>query len=193
MKLVVLVGSMRERSASRFALAVAARGATEAGAEVRWLEIKDLDLPFCDGREDPATYGPAVTTFRAAVAEADALLVGSPEYHGSLSGSLKNAIDLLGTDTLKGRMVGLLAAARGDAGAMNTLNHLRHIFRWVHAWVLPTQVSIPRAAEAFDDGGRAVRPGVEEELLNLGREVVRYARLLAGNGQAYTVTDDRKQ
>jgi FMN reductase len=184
MKVVVLVGSMRECSTSRDALRLAAEGARLSGAEVAWLDLRLLGLPFCDGRDDVDSYGEGVSAFRAAVAAADALLVGSPEYHGSMSGALKNAVDLLGIEPLKGKMVGLLAVARGDAGAMNTLNHLRHVFRWVQAWVLPTQVSIPRSKEAFDASGQAVRPGLDDELKNLGQEVVRYARLLAGNGRS---------
>ena len=80
-------------------------------------------------------------------------------------------------------MVGLCAVGRGDAGAMNTLNHLRHVFRWMGAWVLPTQVSVPRAQDAFDKNGAPIRPGLEKELQALGQEVVRYAKLLAGNGK----------
>ncbi|MBN1336477.1 MAG: NAD(P)H-dependent oxidoreductase [Deltaproteobacteria bacterium] len=184
MQVLVVVGSMRERSTTRHALAIAAQGAFEAGARVDWADLKDLALPFCDGRTDRDAYGPAVTRWRERIRSTDAFLVGSPEYWGSMTGSLKNAIDLLEAEAFHGKMVGLLAVARGDAGAMNTLNQLRHVFRWMGAWVLPTQVSIPRAREAFDEEGRAVRPGLEEELLGLGREVVRYARLLAGNGHA---------
>jgi FMN reductase len=184
MKVLVMVGSMRERSTTRHALAIAADSAIGAGADVDWADLKDLALPFCDGRVDRTSYGPSVTLWTERVRTADAFLVGSPEYWGSMPGGLKNAIDLLEPDEFRGKMVGLLAVARGDAGAMNTLNQLRHVFRWVGAWVLPTQVSIPRAREAFDDEGRAVRPGLEGELVELGREVVRYAHLLAGNGHA---------
>ncbi len=183
MKVLVVVGSMRERSTTRHALGIAARAAVEAGADVDWADLKDLGLPFCDGRADRSTYGPAVDRWAGRVRAADAFLVGSPEYWGSMTGGLKNAIDLLDAEEFRGKMVGVLAVARGDAGAMNTLNQLRHVFRWVGAWVLPTQVSIPRAREAFDEAGHAVRPGLEAELEALGREVVRYAHLLAGNGQ----------
>lgn len=175
MTLLSLCGSLKPGSTTRLALAVALRGASEAGATTSFAEIGGL--PTCDGRD--GAYGPEVEGFRASVAAADALLVGSPEYHGSFSGVLKNALDLLDERHLGGKMVGLLAVAKGDAGAMNTLNHLRHVARWVNAWVLPQQVSIPRAMEAFADG-RVAREGLEDELLHLGREVVRYGKLLRG-------------
>lgn len=182
MLVMSVVGSMRERSTTRLALATALEGARQAGAQVERVELRDLSLPICDGRSDVESYGGDVDRLRARLAEADALLVGSPEYYGSFSGALKNALDLAGSDRLEGKMVGLLAVARGDAGAMNTLNHLRHVLRWMGAWVLPTQVSVPRAHLAFDPEGCAVREGLEAELLQMGRELVRYAGLLAGNG-----------
>jgi len=180
MKIVAIVGSLRASSSSRHALCLAVTGARNAGATVEWLELRDLDLPHCDGRSDVASYGADVQRMVEAVQGADALLVGSPEYHGSMTGVLKNALDLLGEDPVRGKLVGLLAVARGDAGAMNTLNHLRHVFRWMGAWVLPTQVSVPRAKEAFGTDGEPLREGMADELGGLGTETVRYASLLAG-------------
>ena len=178
MRVAVLVGSMRQQSTTRAALKIAAAGTTPA--EVVWLDLRELDLPICDGRADIGTYGGDTARLRQVVTQVDALLVGSPEYYGSLSAALKNALELVGEEPIKGKLVGLLAVARGDAGAMNTLNHLRHVFRWMGAWVLPTQVSIPRAQEAFDAAGIPVRVGLEAELAGLGSELVRYTGLLAG-------------
>ncbi len=180
MKIVVIVGSLRASSTSRHALRVAASGAERAGASVEWVELNELALPFCDGRKDHESYGPDYLRLLHAVQGADALLVGSPEYHGSMTGALKNALDLLGEEPVRGKLVGLLAVARGDAGAMNTLNHLRHVFRWMGAWVLPTQVSVPRAKEAFGADGEPTRGDLGDELGRLGAETVRYAGLLAG-------------
>ncbi|MFH1467944.1 MAG: NAD(P)H-dependent oxidoreductase [Pseudomonadota bacterium] len=186
MNVVAIVGSLREISTSRYALRCAALGATRAGAQVDWLDLRDYHLPLCDGRAEQASYGPDFQRMRALVLQADALLVGSPEYHGSMSGALKNALDLLGEEPIRGKLVGLCAVARGDAGAMNTLNHLRHVLRWMGAWVLPTQVSVPRAREAFDAMGDPIRPGLGTELELLGAETIRYAGLLASGAGADT-------
>ncbi len=179
MRVLALSGSLRPSSTTRSALALALEAAASAGAEVSWAEI--TALPWCDGR-DATAYGPAVDNFRAAVARADAVIIGSPEYHGSFTGVLKNALDMLTPDELRGKLVALVATARGDAGAMNTLNHLRQVSRWVGAWVLPAQVSIPRASDAFDADGRVVRDTLAAELRALGEETVRYGRLLAAGG-----------
>ena len=176
MKVVALCGSLKPDSTTRKALAVALEGAASAGAVTGWVSIEGL--PFCDGRH--GDYGSRVSAFKAEISAADAVLIGSPEYHGSFTGVLKNALDLLGPDDLGGKMIGLVAVATGDAGAMNTLNHLRHVSRWVNAWVLPSQVSIPRAAEAFDAAGVPARAGLGDELQGLGTELVRYGKMLRG-------------
>lgn len=178
MRVVAVTGSLRPSSSTRHALAVALQAAADAGADVGWADVGGL--PMCDGR-DPSDYGPEVQAFRAALRGADAILVGSPEYHGSFTGVLKNALDLLDGEDLKGKLVGLVATARGDAGAMNTLNHLRQVSRWVGAWVMPSQVSVPRASDAFDAQGAAIRAGLDDELRKLGAEMVRYGKLLAAS------------
>lgn len=178
MRVLAICGSLRDVSYTRHALALALKTAAEAGAEIQWAEISAL--PWCDGRPD-AEYPPTVAAWRDTVRSADALVIGSPEYHGSMTGVLKNALDLLGPNELRGKLIGLVAVARGDAGAMNTLNHLRQFGRWVDAWVLPHQVSIPSASEAFSPEGLVLRPGLDEELTKLGGELVRYARLLTAS------------
>lgn len=175
MRIVAVCGSLRPGSATRLALEHALGACARAGAEVGWAEIEGL--PWCDGRDEG--YGPEVQAFRDALRGADAILVGSPEYYGNCSGVLKNALDLLDSDDLRGKLLGLVAVATGDAGAMSTLNQLRQIARWVNAWVLPTQVSIPHAREVFSTPGSR-RAELETELEQLGTELVRYARLLGG-------------
>lgn len=179
-EVIGISGSLRPGSNTARAVEAALAGARDAGADVRMVPLSELDLPWCDGRADESSYGGDTARLRATVAAADALVIGSPEYHGSLTGVLKNALDLLGPEQMTGKLVGLVATARGDAGAMNTLNHLQHICRWMRAWVLPEQVSIPRAQEAFGPDGTIVKPGLQDELERLGAELVRYTGLLAG-------------
>jgi len=180
MKIVTLCGSLRPASTTSRALAAAGDAAVQAGAEASTLKLDELDLPFCDGRSDETTYGGQTQSFRQQVREADGLLIGSPNYHGSYTGVLKNALDLLGPEAMRDKLVGLIVTARGDAGAMNTLNHLRHVCRWMNAWVIPAEVSIPSAQDAFDETGAVIRPELGSQLDTLGTELVRYAGLLRG-------------
>ncbi len=180
MKILTICGSIRNDSTTGRALALAAAAAADAGAEVRTLHLGSLELPFCDGRADERSYGGDTLQFIDAVEWADGLLIGSPNYHGSLTGVLKNALDLLGPDAIRDKLVGLLATARGEAGAMNTLNHTRHICRWMNGWVIPAEVSIPRAQEAFGEDGTVIADGIADQLGALGSELVRYASLIRG-------------
>lgn len=177
MKVLAICGSLRDGSSTARALEIASASAAAAGAEVVSVHLGALDLPFCDGRSDEQSYGGDFTAFADMVRSADGLIIGSPNYHGSIAGVLKNALDLLGPDAIRDKLVGLIATARGDAGAMNTLNHLRHICRWMNGWVIPAEVSIPRAQLVMgEDPDEAIRA----QLVSLGQELVRYNGLLRG-------------
>ncbi len=180
-KVLGIAGSLRAHSRTVAAVRAALRGAADAGARTELVWLRDLDLPFCDARPDEE-LPPAVRAFRAWVKEADGLILGSPEYHGSFSGVLKNALDLLSSDELAGKMVGLVAVS-GGGGGVSTLSHLRLVMRAVHAWVIPQQVAVPHASAAFDEEGRPKDPKIEARLLEVGREVVKFARIHAAAGR----------
>lgn len=174
--IVGLCGSMRgSRSFTRKAMQVALDAAQQAGATVDLIDLATLDLPFCSGPDDRDDH-PAIVALRARVSAGQGILLGSPEYHNSYSGVLKNALDLLGSDECRGRIFGLLGVAGGAAGAINTLGHLRVIVRGVGGWSLPVQISIPRVSKAFD-GEQLVDADIEQRLHSFGRELVRFSRL----------------
>jgi NAD(P)H-dependent FMN reductase len=124
-------------------------------------------------------YPPDVFRLRQELRDAHGIILGTPEYHGSLSGALKNMLDLMGAEEFEGKIVGLVAVAGGHAGATNSLNTMRMIGRNLHSWVLPQEVSIADSAQAFDANGSAKDPGIEKRLLNIGAQVVRLASLQA--------------
>lgn len=174
---VGIAGSLREFSRTRMAVRAALRGAESVGARTRLLDLRDYALPFCDDREDESSYPPGVARLRADVRAAAGIVLGTPEYHSGYSGVLKNALDLMGFDEFEGKMVGLVGVSGGGLGAVNGLNGLRTVGRSLHAWVVPTQASVPRASRAFDDDGKPLSADDEERLLAVGREVARFAVL----------------
>lgn len=176
-KVVGICGSLRRMSYTRQALSVALQGAQDIGATIRLIDLQEYDLIFCDGKEDESNYPEDVFTLRREVREADGLILGTPEYHGSFSGVLKNAIDLMGFKEFEAKIIGLVGVAGGTMGAVNALNGLRVIGRAVHAWVLPEQVSIPKAREVFDATGALQDRMIERRLQELGRQVTRFAYL----------------
>ncbi len=161
-KLVSIAGSLRAGSYSHQALAIATRTAQDLGAEVTTLDLRQLMLPFCNGNDHYADY-PDVVRLRETVKAADGLILATPEYHGSVSGVLKNTLDLMSFDELSGKVVGAISVLGGQA-INNALNDLRTIARWVHAWVIPEQVAIGQAWKAFDDDGQLVDDKLVERL-----------------------------
>lgn len=176
--IAILCGSLRgEDSYTRRALRIAEREIAESGATVDFIDLGALRLPFCEAQDDTAGH-PGTLELKRRTRAADAILLGSPEYHNSYSGVLKNALDLLGADELGGKLFGLMGVGAGDMGAINTLGHLRYVVRGVGGWSLPIQVSIAHAHEAFD-GARLKDAKLEDRIKAFGRELVRFARLHA--------------
>lgn len=169
-------GSLSATGATKNALSVALRGAEELAGETNLIELRDYELPFC-GATPEEDYPQDVSRLRAAIRRSHGIILGTPEYHGSLSGVLKNMLDLMGATEFEGKVIGLVGVAGGRPGATNSLNAMRLIGRNLHSWVLPQEVSVGEAGTAFDEDGEATDPDIERRLLNLGEQVVRLASL----------------
>ncbi|ELZ21937.1 NADPH-dependent FMN reductase [Haloterrigena salina JCM 13891] len=176
---VAVSGSLRDESYTRTALKYALRAAADAGAETTLLDLRELDLPVYDPDRDLEDQGDAAAATRL-VREADAVALGTPVYHGSYSGALKNFHDYCGFDEYEETTVGLLATAGGGSYG-STLDHLRITVRGVHGWVLPHQVGLRDASGKFEadpeaiDGRRFRDPSLQDRVEKLGRNLVEYA------------------
>jgi NAD(P)H-dependent FMN reductase len=170
---VALGGSLRDGSHTRRALQHALRGVEEAGGTGEFVDLRDYDLPMLDADHDEQGDSAALT---ATVREADAVILGTPMYHGSYSGVLKNALDYCGFEEFEGKTVGLLAVS-GGSFPVTALEHLRSVCRALNAWVIPHQAAIPRAHSAFDDDGAFRDGGTEDRVLTLGRRAVGFANI----------------
>lgn len=180
-KIVAICGSLRPGSYTKKALNVVLRGAKEAGAEIELLDLKDYQLVFCgtnvDDQGNEVEYPEDVLKLRAKVKAADGIILGTPEYHASYSGVLKNAMDLMACEQFEGKMVGLVGVSSGALGANSAINSLRSVGRSLHAWVVPEQVSIPFVDSAFDENGNALNDATNQRLVGLGLQVARFATL----------------
>lgn len=126
--------------------------------------------------KDPS-YPDSLGALRELVRSADGIVLGTPEYHGSFSGVLKNALDLMGFEEFEGKMIGLVGVSGGQMGAFDALNSLRNIGRALHAWVIPEQASIPDAWKVFNLDGSIRDERLGERLRTVGRQVARFASL----------------
>lgn len=167
---VALCGSLADDSGTRTALRTALDAAREAGARTTLLDLREYDLPAFDADDQDAGDAPAL---RRRLRAADAVLLGTPMYHGSYSSPLKTALDYSGFDEFEGTTVGLLAVS-GGAFPTRALDHLRATVRALDAWTLPLQVGIPNSHEAFEDGA-LVDDDLDERVRRLGADLVRYA------------------
>src|SRR5437016_3041683 len=105
-RVVGISGSLRPGSYSKMALQVALEGAAAEGAETDLIDLRELELPFADGREE--AYPAGVQKLSRRVKEAQGIILSTPEYHGGFSGVLKNALDLMGFEEFEGKMIGLV-------------------------------------------------------------------------------------
>ena len=176
LRIAGVCGSMGARSTTKMALSLALKGASEYEVSTRLIELRDYKLVFY-GEVDKEDYPPDVFRLRKEIKESQGIILGTPEYHGSLSGALKNMLDLMSAEEFEGKIVGLVGVAGGHIGAINSLNTMRTIGRHLHCWVLPQDVSIADSEKTFNEDGTVTDPAIEQRLLNIGRQVVKFVSL----------------
>ncbi|MBD2308276.1 NAD(P)H-dependent oxidoreductase [Chroococcidiopsis sp. FACHB-1243] len=177
-KIVGIGGSLREDSYSQLALEIAARRVEALGAEVEILDLRQMQLPFCHGGDEYPGY-PDVERLQNTVQQADGLVLATPEYHGSISGVLKNALDLMSFDQLDSKVAGLISVLGGQPNS-NALNDMRLIMRWVHAWVIPEQIAIGQAWKAFGADGKLLDEKLSQRFDQFAQSLVENTRKLRG-------------
>jgi NAD(P)H-dependent FMN reductase len=172
MNILAISGSMNPNSTTKKATEIVVNAARNAGGDVELIHLADFPLPIFDCRKDKSTYPENVHTLIRKVAEADGIILASPEYHGSISGALKNALDFVGGREMEGKIAALLGTAGSALGATNTVNTLQQICRNLHAWPLPPSPSVPRSYDAFKEDGTLKDTKLQERLEALGKLLV---------------------
>lgn len=177
-RLLGIGGSTRRESRSLAVLETALRLAEVHGAQTALADVRAMDLPLFAEDGSAAEQPPALRWLLQEVRMAEAYVLCSPTYHGTLSGAVKNALDALtplGEDEppyLAGRPVGLIAL--GGAGAANTLTALHHAARALGGLTVPTVVVVP--SKAVDVHAReVVDQAVRRRLATMTHEVIHLA------------------
>lgn len=176
LRITAVCGSLSAGGSTKMALSLVLKGASEFGVSTRLIELRDYNLAFC-GEFDEKDYPPDVFRLRKELKESNGIILGTPEYHGSLTGVLKNMLDLMSQKEFEGKIVGLVGVAGGHTGALNSLNTMRIIGRNMHCWVLPQEVSIAESSKVFNENGMVNDPLIEKRLLNMGRQIVKFTSL----------------
>jgi azobenzene reductase len=155
MKIIIITGSNRHNSTSTLMARFVGERLRSGGHCVDLWDLFTKPLPFYDPEEEIEPE--SVVQLARAVTEADAIVLATPEYHGSLSGVLKNALDYLGEDQFDSKMVLCISSAGGAVG-VSSLQHLQTIVRNVHGVNCPEWISIGGDQRRFDDQGEPVHP-----------------------------------
>lgn len=178
-RIVVVSGSSRLESHVHDVVDRVAMAARSAGAELREVHLHHLRLPMMDHGNAEQAELPAVREVREVAAWADGFVLVTPEYHGNMSGCLKNWFDFLYGE-LAGKFAGVIAVTGGGCGDMS-ITAVKNSFAWCHGFTLPFHA----AARAGDfEGGALVNPRVIERVERIAHDVVRYAPLLRGAFEA---------
>ena len=181
LRVVGIGGTLRRSSSSLGALRRALSAAEEAGAEVELLDLRELGLPMYEPGKALDDYGPGVRRFIETLRGADALILSTAAYHGTLAGVTKNALDFaqfLARDErpyLAGRVVGLISTSGGERAAANTTDAMVHVVHALRGVVAPQIVTIGGAWKRFDDEGNVTDEDSGRRLDGLGSLVVEMA------------------
>jgi chromate reductase len=179
-KILAFAGSARENSYNKKLVRIAANGARWAGAEVSEADLRDFPMPIYDGDLEAREGIPAnALKFRQLMMAHQGLLIASPEYNSSISPLLKNTIDWIsrpvgGEDGLapfRNKVAALLAASPGGFGGLRGLVHLRAILGNIGVIVLPGQMAVAKAHEAFQPDGTMFNRHQQTAVENLGAEL----------------------
>ncbi|HWT44227.1 MAG TPA: NAD(P)H-dependent oxidoreductase [Sphingopyxis sp.] len=166
--IAVVVGSTREGSFNRALGELAAARLEAQGASVTRVDLAAFDLPLYSAAREANEFPPDALKLKTLFAAQDGLLFVSPEYNGSLSPLLKNAIDwasrptgeesLVALTAYRGKAAAIMSASISPFGGLRGLMHLRQILSTIQMLVIPEQVLVPNAHAAFAGDGSLKEP-----------------------------------
>lgn len=161
-KILAFAGSTRTESYNKKLVKIAATGARSAGAEVTYLDLRDIPMPlFNEDLEAQDGLHPNARKLKDIMLAHQGLLFASPEYNSSISGVLKNAIDWVSRPApgeaplacFVDKVAAIMSASPGALGGLRGLVHLRAILGNIKVIVLPDQIAVSKAYDAFNSDG----------------------------------------
>lgn len=179
-RILLLYGSLRERSYSRLLSEEAARLLTHLGAEVRVFNPSGLPLP--DGAP---TDHPKVEELRSLAEWAEGMVWTSPERHGAMSAVLKAQIDWIplalgAIRPTQGKTLAVMQVS-GGSQSFNAVNQMRVLGRWMRMLTIPNQSSVAKAYQEFDESGRMKPSSYYDRVVDVMEELVKFTLLTRGS------------
>ena len=184
-KILAFAGSTRKDSVNKRLAKIAILAADKAGAETTFIDLHDYNMPLYS--EDLlAEHGmpDGVIAFKEMLKNHNGFLISSPEYNGSLTGTLKNAIDwaTIKADSEErmacwnGKIAGLLSASPGGLGGIRGLHHLRTILAGIGTFVLPNHLAVGNSTTNLQNDEQITDEKLQQQVENLSIEMVRVIR-----------------
>lgn len=182
-RLLLLYGSLRERSFSRLAVEEAARLLEAMGAEPRIFDPRGLPLPDAEEASHPK-----VAELRELAAWAEGMVWCSPERHGAMTGIMKAQIDWIplslgAVRPTQGKTLAVMQVC-GGSQSFNSVNQLRVLGRWMRMLTIPNQSSVPKAYLEFDEQDRMRPSPYYDRIVDVMEELVKFTWLVRGRTDA---------
>ena len=172
---LVVSGASRPESNLRAAIAAVEHALAAAGADVRVLDLAQTPLPILEAGSETQARLPEITRVRELARWAIGFVLVTPEYHGSMSGALKNWFDFHYPE-LAGKVAGVISVTGGGTGDMS-IAAVKTCFAWCHGFTLPFHATV-RPTDVEQD--RIVSAKVVDRIDRIAHDVVRYAPLVRG-------------
>jgi arsenic resistance protein ArsH len=184
-RILMLYGSLRERSFSRFLTEEGERILRHFGAEVRIFDPHDLPMAGSVAEDHPK-----VAELRALCLWSEGQVWCSPERHGAVTAVMKNQIDWIPLELgavrpSQGRTLAVMQVC-GGSQSFNVVNTLRLLGRWMRMFTIPNQSSVPMAYKEFDEAGRMRPSAYYERLVDVMEELFKMTLLLRGRSDYLT-------
>ena len=182
-RILAFAGSLRRESFNKKLVPIAAKAARDAGAEVTLIDLRDFPLPLFDQDLEAEQGMPEnEKKLKQLFIDHDGLLIASPEYNSSVKAVLKNSIDWVSRPApdepplvaFRGKVATLMSASPGALGGLRGLVHVRSILGNIGVIVLPDQIAIAKAHEAFKPDGSLTDPKKQGDVEALGKTLASF-------------------
>jgi chromate reductase, NAD(P)H dehydrogenase (quinone) len=178
---LAFAGSTRENSTNKKLIKEAAALASQMGAQVTVIDLRDYPMPLYDGDlEEQEGMPENAQEFRRLISQSQVIMIASPNYNGSFPGVLKNALDWASRseeggearDVFREKKFAIMSASPGKSGGIKGLPHLRDVIGNLKGQVIPLQMGIPDADNAFDAQGKLTNLALKSQLEDLVRTLL---------------------
>ena len=175
LKVMGICGTYDLDSANGRMLEIVSELLKDKGMEWVVWDNKETPLPFVG--EEGCWSHPNVLKYKEMAESVDAFVLSSPEYHGTMSGVMKNSLDWLSFDQTTGKIFGFISTLGGQANT-TTLNHMRVVTRWIHGVSIPEQLVVAKVKNVFDDDGNITDEDLNNRIEKFANSLIHHTTKL---------------